>query len=53
LTLGKYKALKHELRHVIDEEDDSVVIYVLRTTRYSKRESLGTPKGGDSTDLLF
>ncbi len=31
LTEGKYKALKHELRHVIDDEDDSVLIYVLRT----------------------
>ena len=53
LTEGKYKALKHELTHVIDDEDDSVLIYLLRTTRYSKRESLGTPKGGDSMELIL
>lgn len=38
--------LKSELRRLIDEEEDSVIIYILRTTRYSEREIIGLEKGG-------
>jgi len=38
--------LKAELRRLIDEKEDSVIIYILRTTRYSKRQIIGLEKGG-------
>lgn len=38
--------LKSELRRLIDEEEDSVIIYILRTTQYSEREIIGLEKGG-------
>ncbi|OUM88221.1 MAG: CRISPR-associated endonuclease Cas2 [Bacillus thermozeamaize] len=38
--------LKSELRRLIDEDEDSVIIYILRTTRYSERQIIGLEKGG-------
>lgn len=38
--------LKAELRRLIDEKEDSVIIYILRTTRYSERQIIGLEKGG-------
>jgi len=38
--------LKSELRRMIDESEDSVIIYILRTTRYSERQIIGLEKGG-------
>jgi len=35
------------LSKVIDKEEDSVIFYILRTTKYSERETLGIKKGGD------
>lgn len=39
--------LKTELRRTINEQEDSVIIYILRTTKYSTRESMGIKKGGE------
>ncbi len=47
ITEAKYKMLRRELKQLIDDED-SVLIYQFRSTRYSKREILGTYKGLDS-----
>jgi CRISPR-associated protein Cas2 len=33
--------LKNELTHVIDEERDSVIFYLLRTTKYFARVTMG------------
>lgn len=40
------KKLKMELNRIIDDEEDSVILYNLRTTRYYSREIMGLKKGG-------
>ncbi|WP_026486632.1 CRISPR-associated endonuclease Cas2 [Caldanaerobius polysaccharolyticus] len=47
ISEANYKKLKIELSKVIDKEEDSVIFYILRTTKYSERETLGIKKGGD------
>jgi CRISPR-associated protein Cas2 len=37
--------LKYELSKVIEEKHDSVTFYLLRTTAYMKKETLGAVKG--------
>jgi len=46
ITIAKYEKLKSEIMDIINEEEDSIVFYILRTTKYSKREILGLSKGG-------
>lgn len=41
------KKLKMELARIIDDEEDSVILYNLRTTKYSNREIMGQKKGGN------
>jgi CRISPR-associated protein Cas2 len=38
-----------ELTKIINEEEDSVIFYSFRTTKYSKRESIGVKKEGIET----
>jgi CRISPR-associated protein Cas2 len=45
------KKLKHELNKVMNLEEDSAIIYQLRTTRYSSREIIGIEKGGQELIL--
>jgi len=40
--------LKHELKKVINEKEDSVIIYNLRTLKYFERQILGIEKQGVS-----
>lgn len=47
ISEANFKKLKMELEKVIDENEDSVIFYTFRTTKYSKRESMGIKKGGD------
>jgi CRISPR-associated protein Cas2 len=42
-----FKKLKIELEKIINVDEDSVIFYTFRTTKYSKRESMGIKKGGD------
>lgn len=51
ITEAKLKKLKEELKRIIDKEEDSVVIYNLRTTKYSSREVIGQQKGGQNLIL--
>jgi len=51
ITEAKFKKLKEELKRIIDREEDSVVIYNLRTTKYSSREVMGQQKGGQNLIL--
>ena len=37
--------LKQELKDVINQDEDSVVFYLMRTMRYSSREVMGIQKG--------
>lgn len=41
------KKLMMELDRIIDKEEDSVILYNLRTTKYYSREILGQKKGGN------
>ena len=36
-----------ELDKIIRDDEDSVIFYTFRTTKYSKRETMGVKKGGD------
>ncbi len=44
ITKAKFEKLKAELKKAMDESEDSVIFYVLRDTKYSSREILGTEK---------
>lgn len=43
--------LKMELERLIDPDEDSVIFYTWRTTRYTAREIMGLRKGGQ--DLII
>jgi len=47
ITEANFKKLKLELKRIINEKEDSVIFYILRTTKYSERESMGIKKGGE------
>lgn len=47
LTEATYRALKNDLTRIIDPEEDSVLFYILGSTKYTKRELLGIKKGGE------
>lgn len=41
ISEAKLEKLKLELKKIINQEEDSVVIYTFRTTWYTKRETIG------------
>jgi CRISPR-associated protein Cas2 len=43
---ANYKKMQMELGRIIDKESDSVIIYNMRTTKYSQREILGVERSG-------
>ncbi len=43
---ANYKKLIIELNKIIHDDEDSVVFYSFRSTKYSSREILGLKKGG-------
>jgi CRISPR-associated protein Cas2 len=45
ISQASLKRLKLELKKLICEEEDSVIFYILRSTRYSERQILGIEKG--------
>lgn len=47
ISKSNYFKLKAELDQLIEEDEDSVIIYSYRSQQYSKREELGMKKGGD------
>ncbi len=47
ITKASFEKFKSELKEIIDENADSVIFYILRTTKYSERQTLGIKKGGD------
>lgn len=48
---ANFKKLKSELKKVISKEEDSLLFYVFRTMKYSKRENFGVVKGGEDNIL--
>jgi CRISPR-associated protein Cas2 len=46
ISEANLKKLKKELSATMNTEEDSAIIYQLRTTKYSSREIIGVEKGG-------
>ncbi|MCD6086775.1 MAG: CRISPR-associated endonuclease Cas2 [Candidatus Hydrothermae bacterium] len=51
LTRAQLERLKAELNKIINEEEDSIIFYKLRTTSYMSREIIGVVKGGEEQVL--
>jgi len=51
LTKAQLERLKADLKKVIDEDEDSIVFYLLRRQQYMERQILGQDKGGQSLTL--
>ncbi|MDK2856486.1 MAG: CRISPR-associated protein Cas2 [Bacillota bacterium] len=47
ITDAYFQMLKAELARVINNEEDSIIFYTFRSTKYSERESMGIVKGGE------
>lgn len=46
ITSADLEKLKMELEYIMDTDEDSVIIYNLRTTKYYSKEVIGLEKGG-------
>lgn len=51
ITAGKLRQLKRELATIINEKEDSVIIFEFRSLKYARREILGVEKGGEEIVL--
>jgi len=51
LSRAQLEKLKSDLKRVINEEEDSVIFYLLRRRQYMERETMGVEKGGESSFL--
>ncbi|MCX7942663.1 MAG: CRISPR-associated endonuclease Cas2 [Dictyoglomaceae bacterium] len=51
ITEGKFEKLKMEIKRVINPDEDSVIFYIFRTTKYTEREILGIEK--NKKDNMF
>jgi CRISPR-associated protein Cas2 len=51
LTPAQFESLKIDVKKVVDEEHDSILLYVWRTERYLKREVVGIERG--TTDFMI
>ncbi len=49
ITYAKLEKLKVDLGKIINDEEDSVIIYTMRTDRYTDRQIIGLEKGGEET----
>lgn len=47
ISEAKFLKLKMELKKIIDEDEDSIIIYTFRSVWYTNRETIGIKKGGD------
>ena len=52
LSLAQLERLKSELKGLMDDEEDSVIIYAFRTKRYFQREVMGREKGDPESVFL-
>ncbi len=52
LSPAQLERLKVELRKVMKEEEDSVIVYSFRTEKYFRREILGVEKGDPSAFVI-
>ncbi len=44
LTKAKLKEIELRLKQIIDEEEDSVIIYIMREEKLLKKKYIGEPK---------
>ncbi|MEQ8190955.1 MAG: CRISPR-associated endonuclease Cas2 [Candidatus Eremiobacterota bacterium] len=51
ITAAKLEKYKVEVKKIINLEEDSILIYTFRDTKYSRRETIGKDKGGDTMFL--
>jgi len=49
LTASQFKRIKYDLKKIINEEEDSVRFYILRTKELLKTETMGVEKASLST----
>ena len=49
ISQANFTKLKLELKEIIEPTEDSIVFYLMRSTRYTKREIMGIEKGGEET----
>lgn len=47
ITKAKFEKLKVEVKRIIEDKEDSIIFYIMRTTSYSAREIMGLEKGGE------
>ena len=48
ITKAKFEKFKVQLIKIIHEDEDSIQFYILRTTNYLKKETLGISKSNTS-----
>ncbi len=51
LTEMGLRQLKRELEHIIDKDEDSIIIYKFGSLKYSSREILGREKSSTSMEI--
>ncbi|MDD3491960.1 MAG: CRISPR-associated endonuclease Cas2 [Candidatus Thermoplasmatota archaeon] len=51
LTRAELRKIRHRLSELIDEEQDSILIYAARSDKFIKKEVLGVEKG--ETDVII
>lgn len=51
ISEAKLVKLKMELKKIINENEDSVIIYTFRSAWYTNRETMGVKKGGEELIL--
>ncbi|NLY37868.1 MAG: CRISPR-associated endonuclease Cas2 [Firmicutes bacterium] len=47
LTEATFRSLLIELKQVINEDEDSLLFYILGNQKYAERKSIGVKKGGE------
>jgi CRISPR-associated protein Cas2 len=52
ISEADYRILMDELKSLMDEQQDSVLVYKFRTKKYFERESIGIPKPSHE-DIFF
>ncbi|MFZ8847528.1 MAG: CRISPR-associated endonuclease Cas2 [Candidatus Hydrothermia bacterium] len=52
ITEAQLRMLKDEIKEIIDEKEDSIIIYKFRTKAYYEREDMGIKKA-KSDDIIF
>ena len=51
LTEMGLRQLKRELEHIMDKDEDSIIIYKFESLKYSSREILGREKSSTSMEI--